>query len=40
MQPTEFIKGEGWLSWVSKVDDTSNGYAGIYGKEIDAIQIK
>lgn len=34
------IKGGEWLSWVSKVDDTSNGYAGIYGREIDAIQIK
>lgn len=34
------IKGGNWLDWVSKVDDTNNGYAGIYGKEIDAIQIK
>lgn len=34
------IKGGKWLSWVSKVDNTSNGYAGIYGKDIDAIQIK
>ncbi len=34
------IKNGGWLSWVSKVDNTNNGYAGIYGKEIDAIQIK
>lgn len=34
------IKGGNWLSWVSKVDETSNGYAGIYGKDIDAIQIK
>ena len=34
------IKGQGWLSWVNKVDDTSTGYAGIYGKTIDAIQIK
>lgn len=34
------IKGGNWLDWVSKVDDTNTGYAGIYGKEIDAIQIK
>ena len=34
------IKGGKWLAWVSKVDDTSSGYAGMYGKEIDAIQIK
>ncbi len=34
------IKNGSWLSWVSKVDNTANGYAGIYGKEIDAIQIK
>lgn len=34
------IKNGGWLSWISKVDNTSMGYAGIYGKEIDAIQIK
>lgn len=29
-----------WLAWVSKVDNTSNGYAGIIGKSIDAVQIK
>ena len=34
------IKGGGWLSWISKVDDTPQGYAGIYGKTIDAVQIK
>ena len=34
------IKGGNWLPWVSKVDNTPNGYAGIIGKEIDAIQIK
>ena len=34
------IKGGNWLSWVNKVDNTSSGYAGIYGNEIDAIQIK
>lgn len=34
------IKNGSWLPWVSKSDDTPNGYAGIFGKEIDAIQIK
>ena len=34
------ILGYKWLPWVCKVDNSSNGYAGIYGKEIDAIQIK
>ena len=34
------LKGGKWLSWVKKVDNTSDGYAGIYGKAIDAIQIK
>ena len=34
------IKGQGWLDWVSKVDNTPQGYAGIFGKSIDAIQIK
>lgn len=34
------LKDGGWLSWISKVDDSNKGYAGIYGKEIDAIQIK
>ena len=34
------IKNGKWLSWVSKVDDTASGYAGIIGKEIDLIQIK
>lgn len=29
-----------WLPWVEKVDNTNQGYAGIYGKKIDAIQIK
>ena len=29
-----------WLSWVNKVDNTPSGYAGIYGKNIDAIQIQ
>lgn len=33
------IKGGKWLSWVNKWDDTANGYAGIYGKEIDAVQM-
>lgn len=34
------IKKGNWLDWIDKVDNTSNGYAGIYGKEIDAIQIQ
>ncbi len=34
------LKNGNWLPWVSKVDNTNQGYAGIYGKEIDAIQIK
>lgn len=34
------LKNGNWLSWISKVDDTPQGYAGIYKKEIDAIQIK
>lgn len=34
------IRGGKWLEWVDKVDDTKNGYAGIIGETIDAIQIK
>lgn len=34
------IKGQGWLNWIDKVDDTNMGYAGIFGRTIDAIQIK
>ncbi len=34
------LKGGAWLPWVNKVDDTPSGYAGIYGREIDALQIK
>jgi len=34
------LKNGNWLSWITKVDDTNKGYAGVYGKEIDAIQIK
>lgn len=34
------LKAGDWLPWIKKVDDTNQGYAGIYGKEIDAIQIK
>lgn len=34
------LKDGSYLSWINKVDDTPNGYAGIYGREIDAIQIK
>ena len=28
-----------WLSWVNKVDNTKDGYAGIIGKSIDCVQI-
>lgn len=34
------LKRGGWLPWVSTVNDTPNGYAGIFGKEIDALQIR
>ena len=34
------LKDGKWLDWVSKADNSSSGYAGIYGKTIDAIQIK
>ena len=34
------LKGGKWLDWVHKADNTAQGYAGIYGKEIDAIQMK
>lgn len=34
------IKGGGWLPWVNKADGTNSGYAGIYGKDIDCIQMK
>lgn len=34
------LKNGGWLPWVKKVDNTNEGYAGIYGRAIDAIQIK
>lgn len=30
----------GWLPWVDKWDDSNAGYAGIFGHEIDAVQIK
>ncbi len=34
------LKNGKWLSWIDKWDDTNNGYAGILGREIDAIQLK
>lgn len=34
------LKGGTWLDWVSKADSTSEGYAGIWGKAIDGIQVK
>ena len=33
------LKNGGWLPIVYKCDDTPDGYAGIYGHEIDAIRI-
>ena len=33
------LKGGKWLDWVYKVDNSSNGYAGVYTKSIDAIKI-
>lgn len=30
----------GWAPWVYKWDDTNEGYAGIIGQDIDAIQVK
>lgn len=29
-----------WLSWINKADNTPNGYAGIYGRSIDGVQIE
>jgi len=34
------LKNGGWLPWVNKADNTNEGYAGIYGKSIDGIQVK
>lgn len=34
------LKNGSWLDWVHKADSTNDGYAGIYGREIDAIQMK
>lgn len=34
------LKNGDWLAWVYKCDDTNEGYAGLYGYPIDAIQIK
>jgi hypothetical protein len=35
------IKGKNWLSWISEynIKDAINGYAGVKGKEIDAVQM-
>lgn len=35
------IKGKGWLSWITayNIKDSKKGYAGIKGKEIDAVQM-
>lgn len=34
------ILGGSWLPWVSKADDTAEGYAGLYGKTIDGLQVR
>ncbi len=34
------LKSGVWLPWVNKVDNTNEGYAGIYGQSIDGIQVK
>ena len=34
------IKGGGWLDYLIGYNDTAGGYAGIYGKAIDAFQIR
>ena len=34
------LKGGGWLNWITTVNDTSMGYAGIFGREIDRIQLR
>lgn len=34
------ILGGDWLPWVKKADNTNEGYAGIYGKIIDGIQMR
>lgn len=33
------INGGGWLDWVSGYHDNADGYAGIYGRAIDAFEI-
>lgn len=33
------LKNGKWLPWVTKADNTKEGYAGILGKEIDAVQM-
>ena len=32
--------GGRWLDWVKDLDEAQNGYAGIYGKRIDEVQMK
>lgn len=34
------IVGGGWLPWVTEYGDGDNGYAGIWGNSIDAVQMK
>lgn len=33
-------KEDGWLAWVTDYGEGSNGYAGVYGHAIDAVQIE
>ena len=34
------VIGKGWLGWITDYGSGSNGYAGIYGYLIDAIQVE
>ena len=34
------IIGGGWLPWVTEYGQGDNGYAGIWGNSIDAVQMK
>ena len=33
-------KEDGWLAWVTDYGDGPNGFAGVYGHAIDAVQIE
>lgn len=34
------VIGKGWLEWITDYGDGDNGYAGIYGYAIDAVQVE